>query len=143
MNYELFGASALLFANAVTNLLREWQTQGIRHNNEASAYFEQLGESMKGVAEELRKNKVPRIHGHTMNTLINAFPEKTKKIFKAQDSKERREKLEEAAVIAKELDGWVHSMTPNKKAQREQMIALLERIAGDCLGLAGVLKKPA
>jgi hypothetical protein len=130
-------------ADALTALLRELQTQKVRRNNEASAYFEQLGTAMEDVVEGLRKNEVPRISGHEMQTLIHSFSEKTKNVFNAQVSAEKKAVLEHAAEIASTLDGWVLLNRPGVEAEREHMIALLERISGDCRGLAGVLKKPA
>jgi hypothetical protein len=131
------------FADALTALLLELRTQRRRRNNEASAYFEQLGDAIEHVVEGLRKNEVPRISGHEMQTLIHSFHEKTKNVFTAKDLAQRKAVLEQAAAIASTLDGWVLLNRPGVQTDREQMIALLERITGDCRGLAGVLKKPA
>lgn len=142
MSVLVFLTGFVEFAKNLTDLSGALRAGKVRRNNAAAAYFEQLGDAMEKVVGGLRANEAPRISGHEMQTLIHAFPEKTKKVFGAQESAERRASLELAALTAKTLDGWVLFNRPNVPAEREEMFALLERIAGDCRGLAGVLKSP-
>lgn len=130
-------------ADALANLLREIQVVTIRRNNEAAAYFEQLGMAMAEVAKGLRAHEIPRISGHEMQVLIHAFPEKTRNALNDDKSSVLKERLEQAAATAKTLDGWLLYNQPQNETDREQMLALIERIAGNCRGLAGVLEKPS
>ncbi len=117
-------------------------TEKIHHNNEAAAYFEQISDTVEKVVARLRANEVPRISGHEMPTLIHAFPQKTKHVFSTHLSAQLKATLEQAAVTARTLDSWVLLYRPDVQADCEQMLALLERITGDCRGLAGKLKSP-
>lgn len=130
------------FANSLAEIYRHLRDKKARRNNEAAAYFEQLGNAMEKVVAELRANEVPRISGHEMQTLIYAFAQKTKNVFDARDSAQKKATLEQAATVASTLDAWILFNPDIAQTDREQMLALLERIAGDCRGLAGVLKSP-
>ncbi len=114
-----------------------------RRDKEASAYFQQLSVAMETVVESLRKNQVPRISGNEMNTLIHAFPIKTKHVFDAEKDSEISTLLAEAAITAKTLDAYILENTPTDNSEREQRLAVLERITGHCRGLAGRLSNPA
>jgi hypothetical protein len=136
----LFLAGFGKLANELAELLRKLGGGRTRRNNEAAAYFEQLADAMVKVVDGLRANEVPRISGHEMQTLIQAFEKKTKGAFKGDESKTRKASLEQAAATASTLDVGVLFYRPEVDADREKMLTLLERIAGDCRGLAGVLK---
>jgi hypothetical protein len=130
-------------ANELAELLRKLSGEKRRRNNEAAEYFEQLAAAMVKVVEGLRANQVPRIDGHEMEALIKAFARKTKGVFKDGESETHKAWLEQAAATASTLDAWVLFNQPDAGLDRDNMLALLERIAGDCRGLAGVLKSPA
>jgi hypothetical protein len=143
MSFLIYLAGFKELANELAEVLLKLRGEKIRRNNEAAAYFEQLAAAMGKVVEGLRANEVPRISGHEMQTLIHAFAEKTSKVFTDDKSATLKASLEQAAATASTLDGWVLLNVPQDETDRQQMLALLERIIGDCRGLAGVLKSPA
>jgi hypothetical protein len=130
-------------ANELAELLRKLRGEKSRRNNEAAAYFAQLSAAMAKVVDELRANKIPRISGHEMQTLIYAFAQKTKNIFGDGESATVKASLERAAATASTLDSSIQLAQPLVQSEREQMLAVLERITGHCRGLAGVLKGSA
>jgi hypothetical protein len=137
---EWFGFAKL--AEQLVELLKKLRSEGDRRDKEASAYFQQLSAAMEAVVENLRKDQVPRISGNEMNTLIHAFPTKTKGVFSSQEASETKTLLSDAAITAKTLDAYILENTPSDPAEREQRLAVLERIAGHCRALAGILSKP-
>ena len=131
------------FAQLLYELRMQFSHGNVRRNQEASDYFRQLSVAMEAVVESLRENQVPRISGNEMNTLIHAFPTKTKHVFSKKDASEKRALLADAAATAKTLDAYILENTPSDSSEREQQLAVLERITGHCRALAGILSKPA
>ena len=115
----------------------------VRRDKEASAYFQQLSAAMETVVESLRKNQVPRISGNEMNTLIHAFPTKIEGVFDPTETSETSSLLAEAVITARTLDAYILENTPSAGSDREQRLAVLERITGHCRALAGILSKSA
>ena len=141
LGLEFLGFAKL--AEQLGELLKKLRSEKARRNNEASAYFHQLSVAMESVVESLRKNQVPRISGNEMNTLIHAFPVKTKNVFPVNEASETSALLADAAITAKTLDAYILENTPPDESEREQRLAALERITGHCRALAGILGKPA
>jgi hypothetical protein len=139
------GFIALLqpFVEGLTKLWELARDRKLRRNKDAAAYFEALASAMTRVLEGLRARQVPRIAGHEMVELIHGFPERTKRVLSATRSGELRSALAEAAEIAKTLDLAALLFQPALEADRERMLAQIERIIGDCKGLAAVLKPGA
>ena len=129
-----------VFGNKLVDLLLKLRTEKVRRNSEAARYFEDLSMAMTKVGEGLHANKVPRIDGNELQELIHAFPEKTKDISLGHDPPVKAS-LDQAASIAKTLDGWLLMNVQTGKGHREKMLAMVERIAGTCGGIAGILKK--
>lgn len=129
-------------ADQLAELLKKLRSEGDRRNKEASAYFQQLSAAMEAVVEKLRKDEIPRISGNEMNTLIHAFPIKVKGVRSPQEASETNTLLSDAATTAKTLDAYILENTPSDPSEREQRLAVLERIAGHCRALAGILSKP-
>jgi hypothetical protein len=132
-------AGFFAFAGALGELWLRLRKDRNRKNNEASAYFGQLGEAMEKVVEGLRANQIPRVNGHEMQFLIRSFSEKTAGIFTEKEASEAKTALDQAALIASMLDGWLLLNVPTLASEREKLLAEIERLAGDCRGLAGVL----
>jgi hypothetical protein len=142
----LLGAAFAGFVAFAKNLadLREKLLAGrARRSNEAAQYFDDLSKSMSGVVEALRARQVPRIDGNKMNGLIHAFSEKTKGVSLDRSPTALESSLDHAARIAQTLDAYILNNVPKDEAEREQMLRLIERIAGDCGAIATILKKPA
>lgn len=129
------------FANGIASLVKHMLQGKIRRNNDAAAYFESLAHAMARVREELRAGRIPHDAGHEMERLIHAFPERTKGIYGATASHVIKTKLDEVAKIAKTLDTACLIYLPSVEADRRQMLAQIERIAGDLKGAAGRLKR--
>lgn len=138
---EILGFAKL--AELLGDLLKKIGLEKDRRNREAAAYFTQLSSAMEKVVESLRKKEVPRISGNEMNTLIHAFPVKTKHVFGATEATDTSALLADAAATAKTLDAYIFENQPSSDSEREQQIAVLERITGHCRGLAGIFSKPA
>ena len=128
-----------VFGNKLVDLLLKLRNEKVRRNSEAAQYFEDLSTAMTRVGEGLHANKVPRIDGNELQELIHAFPEKTKDVSLGHDLPVKAS-LDQVASIAKTLDGWLLINAPTAKRHREKMLAMVERIAGTCRGIAGVLK---
>lgn len=131
------------YADQLADLLRKLRGEKIRRNNEAAAYFEQLSSAMEKVVEGLRANRIPRIDGNEMQTLIHDFEKKTHGVLSGDESAALKASLDNAAATAGTLDGWLLLNQPQDEIDRNQMLALIERITGHCRGLAGALKSPA
>jgi len=97
----------VFFGKALVDLLREFQIQNSRLNNEAADYLEQLGNAMAGVVAELRAHKVHRINGNEMNTLIHAYDQKNRKVIIPGGSQELKAALEKQIEIANQLDFFI------------------------------------
>jgi hypothetical protein len=95
---------------------------------------------MTRVLDGLSARRVPRIDGHEMEILIRAFPEKTNGVLDGSQSSATKASLDEVAEIARTLDGHYILHQPPVEADREQMLQQIERIIGDCKGLAGVFR---
>lgn len=127
----------------VESLAKLWQIgrdRKLRRNRDAAVYFEALASAMTRVLEGLRARQVPRIAGHEMEKLIHGFPERTKRVLSATESTELKSALASVAEIAKTLDKEIFFHQPSVEADREEMLAQIERIVGDCRGLAAALK---
>jgi hypothetical protein len=129
------------FVDSLTNLYELVRKAKVRRNNDAAEYFEDLASAMTGVLEGLRARRVPRESGHEMEILIRAFPERTKGVLRPEQSAEVKDALHETSEIAKTLDKQVFFHLPSTERDREQQLAQIERIVGDCRGLAGVLRR--
>jgi len=128
------------FAEKLADLLKKIRGEKIRRNNDAAIYFESLAAAMTRVLDALRDRRVPRIDGHEMETLIRAFPEKTKGVLDGSHSIATKASLDEVAKITRTLDGHYILHQPAVEVDREQMLRQIERIIGNCKGLAGVIK---
>jgi hypothetical protein len=128
------------FVECLDKLWQRVRDAKIRRNKDAAAYFEALASAMTRVLEGLRARQVPRIAGHEMEKLIHGFAERTKRVLSPTDSKELQSALANVAEIAKTLDEQIFFHQPSLEVDREQMLAQIERIIGDCKGLAAVLK---
>jgi len=131
------------FGKGLTKLWELVQDAKIRRNKDAASYFDALASAMTRVLEGLRGRQVPRIAGHEMEKLIRAFPERTTRVVSATESAELKSALAEVAEIAKTLDKQIFFYQPSVEADRDQMLAKIERIVGDCKGLAAALKPGA
>ena len=129
-----------VFGNKLVDLLVKLRTEKVRRSSEAAQYFEDLSTAMTKVVEGLRANKVPRIDGNELQELIHAFPDKTKDVSLSHEPPVTAS-LDQAASIAKTLDCSLLMNVQTGKGHREKMLAIVERIAGTCDGIAGVLKK--
>jgi hypothetical protein len=133
----------ILLKPFVDSLAKLWQLvreKELRRDKDAAAYFDALASAMTRVLEGLRARRVPRIEGHEMDKLIHGFPERTKRVLRAADSAKLKSALDEVAEIARTLDKQIFFHQPSIEADREEMLAQIERIVGDCKGLAGILK---
>lgn len=130
-------------AEKLADLLRKLGREKIRRNKDAAIYFDDLAAAMTRVLDALRAKAIPRIDGHEMETLIRAFPEKTKGVLDGSQSIETKASLDEVAAIARTLDGHYILHQPAVEADREQMLQQIERIIGNCKGLAGIFKTSA
>ena len=130
------------FANDLADLYTKTRTAKRLKDNEAAQYFDDLSASMTKVVDALRAGQVPRIDGNKMNGLIHAFPEKTKRLSSVRSPTTLKASLKRAASVAKTLDAYILENVPAVEAEREQMLALIERIAGRCGAIAGRLRKP-
>lgn len=128
------------FVDSLTNLYELVRKAKVRRNNDAAKYFEDLASAMTHVLEGLRARQVPRIEGHEMDVLIKGFPERTKGILSAAQSADIKASLDEVSEIAEQLDKQVLYYVPSAERDREQQLALIERIVGDCKGLAEILR---
>jgi hypothetical protein len=138
----IFGGFAV-FAEKLADLLSKLRAERIRRNDLAAEYFETLAESMTKAVEGLRANQIPRIDGHTVQELLHAFPERTKAVSRLESPETLKASLNHAANIAKELDGWLLMNVPSIPSERDEMLAIIERIAGHCAGIAATLKHAA
>jgi hypothetical protein len=128
------------FVTVLVTLVERSSKAKIRRNRDAAAYFEALASAMEDVLEGLRARRVPRIEGHEMEALIRAFPKRTKAVLDASESDELKAALDDVARIAKDLDKQVFFHQPSVEADREQMLAQIERILGSCNAMAKLLK---
>ena len=135
----LFGFTTL--AKQLGELVMELRQEKVRRNKEASDYFQQLSVAMDYVVESLRENRVPRISGNEMNTLIHAFPTKTKHVFSEEDASKKHALLADATATAKTLDAYILENIPIDSSEREQQLDVLERITGHCRALVSILSK--
>ena len=129
-----------VFAEKLADLLLKLRAEKVRRNNLAAEYFEALGLTLSRVVEGLQANQIPRIDGHKLQELLHAFPERTKSVSRIGSPKVLKTSLDQAAAIAKTLDGWLLMNVPAVLGEREQMLAIVERIAGTCAGIATTLK---
>jgi hypothetical protein len=132
-----------VFADKLVDLLLKLRAERIRRNDMAAEYFEALAVSMTKVVEGLRTNQIPRIDGHTLQELLHAFPERTKAVSRLESPRALKASLDQAADIANTLDGWLLMNVPSIPSEREEMLAVIERIAGTCAGIAARLKHAA
>ena len=124
-------------------LRNEIRAKRVRRNNIASQYFDDLANALSKVVAGLRANQIPRIDGNWLQGLLRTFDEKTRGVTSLDSPESLRRSLEGALDIAKELDGWLLLNIPSTPQDREQMLAVVERIAGACAALASVLKDEA
>ncbi len=146
ISLSLLGAAFVGFVAFAKNLadLHDKLLAGpARRSNEAAQYFGDLSKSMSSVVAALRAGQVPRIDGNEMNTLIHAFSEKTRRVSLDRSSTALKSSLDHAARTAQTLDAYILNDVPKDEAEREQMLRIIERIAGDCRAIATILRKAA
>jgi hypothetical protein len=129
------------FVDSLTNLYELVRKAKVRRNNDAAQYFEDLASAMTRVLEGLRARQVPRIEGHEMDALIHGFPERTKGVLRGTQATELKLALDQVSAIAETLDKQIFYHQPSTERDREQLLAQIERIVGDCKGLAGLLRR--
>ena len=132
-----------VFAEKLADLLLKLRAEKVRRNNLAGEYFEALAQTLSKVVGGLRANQIPRIDGHKLQEMLHAFPERTKSVSRIESPEILKKSLDQAADIAKTLDGWLLMNVPAVPGEREQMLAIVERIAGTCASIASTLKNVA
>jgi hypothetical protein len=131
------------FGDKLVELLKYWREARTQPDNVASIYFRELGDALTKVSSELAQKKVPRIDGTRLNVLLQSFSEKTSKVTGAKVDPSLQVAVTAAADAAKLLDAWALDRIQLPEAPRAQLLADIERAAGQCLALAALLRREA
>ncbi len=110
-----------------------------------SAHFSQMADSLSAMVIAFRANRIPREDGHRYETLVQQVADllessgfgSTEELLPKRDEFIR--KLRQAAAAALNLD-YAEDLSDD---QRGELIASLERLAGDLSGVATRLRPSA
>ena len=124
----------------LADLLIKLREEKHRRDRETALYFTDLADTLEMMVKKLKQHEVPRSEGHKFQKLILSFENKTKNLAKEHTSDIVSADLVDIANKAKQLDVAQFVYLPDIEKERAEWLREMERIVGDCRGIAGVLE---
>ena len=124
----------------LADLLIKLRAEKHRRDRETALYFTDLADTLELMVKKLKQNEIPHSEGHKFRKLILSFEMKTKNLAKEHTSDIVSADLVDLSNKAKQLDVSQFVYLPDVEKERAEWLREMERMVGDCRGVAGVLE---